>query len=58
MIGPTNLENLLGYQAGKDKPYQALRRIEELAAQGALPAQFIEAMNWIYFGQAAEPGAQ
>jgi hypothetical protein len=55
MISPTDIEGVLGYQASKDKPYQALRRVDELHAQGALPAQFTEALNWVYFGQATEP---
>jgi len=56
VIRPTNLEQLLGYAASKDKPYRALKRVEELHAAGALPAAFREALNWAYFGQAAEPG--
>jgi putative ATP-dependent endonuclease of the OLD family len=56
VIRPTNLEQLLGYAASKDKPYRALKRVEELHAAGAVPAAFREALNWAYFGQAAEPG--
>jgi hypothetical protein len=55
MISPNNLETMLGYAAGKDKVYRALRRVEELHGAGALPPAFIEALNWVYFGQAAEP---
>jgi putative ATP-dependent endonuclease of OLD family len=55
MISPTNLEAMLGYAAGKDRPYRALKRVEELNGQGALPAPFVEALNWAYFGQPNEP---
>lgn len=55
-ISPTNLEGLLGYAAaGKDKPYQAVKRVEELAATESLPADFLTALNWVYFGQESEP---
>jgi predicted ATP-dependent endonuclease of OLD family len=57
MISPANLETMLGYTAGKDKVYRALRRVEELHGVGTLPPAFIEALNWVYFGQAAEPPA-
>jgi hypothetical protein len=57
MISPANLEAMLGYAAGKDKVYRALRRVEELHGSGTLPAAFTEALNWIYFGQATEPPA-
>ncbi len=55
MISPTDIENLLGYTTGKDKPYQALKKVEELHAAGTLPAAFLEALNWVYFGQGLEP---
>jgi hypothetical protein len=54
MIRPQALEQMLGYTAGKDRPYRAVKRIEELHTNGTLPAQFLEAMNWVYFGQATE----
>ena len=54
-IGPANLEGLLGNPSRKDKPYQALRRVEELHRNGNLPAEFLAALNWVYFGQAVEP---
>lgn len=57
MIGPTNIEGLLGHSAGKDKPYHALKRVEELFAAGTLPVPFREAVTWAYFGQAQEPAA-
>lgn len=57
MIGPTNIEGLLGHSAGKDKPYHALKRVEELYAANILPAPFREAVTWAYFGQAHEPPA-
>lgn len=55
MISPTNLEGILNYSAGKDKPYRALKRVEALHAAGPLPTAFVEALNWVYFGQAVEP---
>jgi energy-coupling factor transporter ATP-binding protein EcfA2 len=55
MISPTNLEGLLNYAAGKDRPYRAIRRVEALHAAGPLPPVFVEALNWVYFGQAVEP---
>lgn len=57
MIAPTNIEGLLGYTAGPDKPYRALKKVEELHAAGGLPAAFREAVTWTYFGQANEPPA-
>lgn len=54
-LQPTDLEALLGYQAGKEKPIRAYRRVEELHQQGALPQPFIEALNMVYFGVTAEP---
>jgi putative ATP-dependent endonuclease of OLD family len=55
MIAPTNIEGLLGYTAGRDKPYRALKKVEELHAAGGLPAAFLEAITWAYFGDATEP---
>lgn len=56
MISPTNIEELLGYTAGgKDKPYQALKKVEELYSQNNLPIEFLRALNWTYFGQDNEP---
>lgn len=48
---------MLGYVLAKgvSKPFAAVRKVEELHEQGALPPQFIEAMNVAYFGLAAEP---
>lgn len=56
-IGPNDLEGLLGYVAAKgtSKPFAAVRKVEELHSQGALPGPFIEAMNMVYFGQTVEP---
>jgi len=54
-VGPTNLEGLLGNPSRKDKPYQALRKVEALHQSGNLPAGFLAALNWVYFGQAVEP---
>lgn len=60
VVGPNDLEGMLGYVAtkGASKPFVAVRRVEELHGQGALPPGFIEAMNVAYFGQAAEPAAE
>jgi hypothetical protein len=58
VIRPTNLEQLLGLTGNKDKPYRAMKRVEEMHTAGTLPAAFREALNWVYFGQAAEPGVQ
>ena len=57
VVRPTNLEQLLGYAAGKERPYRALKRVEQMHNAGTLPAAFLEAVCWAYFGQAAEPGA-
>jgi predicted ATP-dependent endonuclease of OLD family len=58
MISPTDLEALLGYVAPRrDKVFRALRAVEDLHAGAGLPAGFIEAVNWVYFGQSAEPPA-
>ena len=48
-ISPNDLEGLLGYVAAKgtSKPFAAVRRVEELHSQGALPVPFIEAMNMV-----------
>jgi predicted ATP-dependent endonuclease of OLD family len=58
-VGPNDLEGMLGYVAtkGSSKPFLAVRRVEELHGQNALPSGLIEAMNIAYFGQAAEPAA-
>jgi len=55
IISPRNLEQLLGYSAGKDKPYQALKMVERLHASTGLPPMFVRALNWVYFGQDTEP---
>jgi energy-coupling factor transporter ATP-binding protein EcfA2 len=58
MISPQDIEDLLGYEPhGSDKPYQALKRVEELHENGQLPAFFLKAMQMIYFGQEDEPPA-
>lgn len=55
LIAP-DLEGLLGYQApSKSKPYAAVSTVENLHAQGQLPAAFQQAVCMAYFGQAAEP---
>lgn len=51
-----DLEGLLGYQApSKSKPFVAVTTVENLHAQGQLPAAFQEAVRMAYFGQLAEP---
>ena len=58
MISPQDIEELLGYKAhGRDKPYQALMRVETLHENGQLPALFLKTMHMIYFGQENEPPA-
>lgn len=54
---PDDLEGLLGYAAskGSSKPYVAVCTVENLYAQGQLPAVFQEAVCMTYFGQLAEP---
>jgi ABC-type thiamine transport system ATPase subunit len=54
---PDDLEGLLGYVAakGSSKPYIAVCTVENLYAQGQLPAAFREAVCMTYFGQPAEP---
>ena len=54
---PDDLEGLLGYSAakGSSKPYVAVCTVENLHAQGQLPAAFQEAVCMTYFGQLAEP---
>jgi hypothetical protein len=55
-LHPTDLESLLGYQApSKEKPFHAYRKVEELHLQNAFPPRFIEALNFVYFGQLNEP---
>ena len=55
IISPTNMESLLGYAASKDKPFQVLKKIEELHTTSQLPQAFLVALNWVYFGQGTEP---
>ncbi|OMR27166.1 ATP-dependent endonuclease [Burkholderia pseudomallei] len=55
LVAP-DLEGLLGYQAPrKNKPFLAVSTVEDLHAQGQLPAAFREAVCMAYFGQAVEP---
>jgi hypothetical protein len=57
-LGPNDLESTLGYQAPKrNKRSMAVAKVEELVNQGALPQEFTEAMNFIYFGTLVEPSA-
>jgi putative ATP-dependent endonuclease of OLD family len=56
LLQPTDLETLLGYQApSKEKPFHAYRQVQQLHAQNAFPVPFIEALNFVYFGQLYEP---
>lgn len=56
MVSPECIEQCLGYQPpGKDKPYHALKFVERLHAQNQIPAAFMEIVNEVYFGAAAEP---
>jgi len=50
---------VLGYVVSKSasKPFAAVKRVEELSGQGALPQAFTEAMNFVYFGTLLEPPA-
>jgi predicted ATP-dependent endonuclease of OLD family len=59
LIGPDNLEGLLGYTVSKgaSKPFAAVKQVEQLHAQALLPQGFIEAMNMAFFGQVVEPAA-
>lgn len=54
MVTP-DLEGLLGYTPGKNKPYVAVCTVESLHAQGMLPVAFQEAVCMAYFGQLVEP---
>jgi putative ATP-dependent endonuclease of the OLD family len=57
LVGPESIENALNYvaQGGAGKPYAAVCKVEELVAQNALPAPFLEALNFVYFGTTTEP---
>ncbi len=58
MIRPDNMEEMLGYRAGgRDKPYQALRRVEQLHRENNLPYPFVTTLHQVYFGQDDEPRA-
>jgi len=59
MMRPTDLESVLGYQSSKgaSKPFAAVTKVEELHQLGVLPREFIEAVNWAYFGLLVEPPA-
>ena len=58
MFSPNDLEHVPGYTpVSKGKPYQAKKRVEQLHATSNLPADFLRAMNWVYFGQDSEPAA-
>jgi putative ATP-dependent endonuclease of OLD family len=54
-ITPRDIETLLGYAAGSNKPYRATKRVEELCNGAGLPGAFIKALNQAYFRQDLEP---
>jgi hypothetical protein len=58
-IAPEDLEGLLGHTVTKryGKVYGAVRRVEELHAQNAVPAGLTQALNMTFFGQLQEPAA-
>ena len=59
MVGPTNIESVLGYEiTSGSKPFAAVRKVEELHANNCLPLAFIEAVNFAYFGTVTEPVPQ
>jgi predicted ATP-dependent endonuclease of OLD family len=56
LLSPDCIEDTLNYTPpSKGKPYAAVCRVEELAAQGALPTPFLQALNFVYFGALTEP---
>jgi len=56
MFSPDDLETTLGYQPqGKNKPFRAMTKVEELARNGALPEAFAKSVYLAYFGQETEP---
>jgi predicted ATP-dependent endonuclease of OLD family len=56
LVSPTCIEDALGYVPTKgDKPYKAMKFVEQLHVQGALPQGFMEIVNEVYFGNAIEP---
>lgn len=56
LVSPDGLEVCLGYPPPNgDKPYKALKFVEGLHAQNKIPAPFMEIVNEVYFGAAAEP---
>jgi putative ATP-dependent endonuclease of the OLD family len=56
LVSPDCLEVCLGYQPpSKDKPYRALKFVEQLHPQNQIPAAFMEIVNEAYFGAAIEP---
>ncbi len=56
LLSPDSIEDTLDYMPpSKGKPYAAVCRVEGLAAQNALPAPFLAALNFVYFGTLTEP---
>ena len=43
-----DLESVLGYSSGKDKPFKALQRLDELLTRGTLPPDFISKVRVAY----------
>jgi hypothetical protein len=57
MLSPDDLEGVLGSQVSKGagKPYEAVKKVEELFKAKALPQALIDAVNFAYFGTTVEP---
>lgn len=56
LVSPDCLEACLGYQPpSKDKPYQALKFVEDLHKKNQILPAFMEILNQVYFGQPVEP---
>lgn len=54
LVNP-DLEGLLGYAPGKNKPFTAVCTVDNLYTQGQLPVPFQQAVCMAYFGQMTEP---
>lgn len=50
-VEPRHLESMLGYEpSGGSKPYRAVRAVERLHQEGALPSTFVDAIHMVYLG--------
>lgn len=54
-VVPRDLETLLNYGAGRNKPYRAIKRIELLCNGAGLPPEFVRLLNQVYFRENSEP---